>query len=466
MKKLLLIIILISSSINSQNITLDNTFGTSGITTLNRVNTRGSVMKLQSDGKILILGFVETSSTIFITRLNIDGSLDLNFGNNGFFETNSNEDFVSINILSNDKILIGLSSPTKIIKLNSNGSLDTSFGTNGEVDLSSLITSSFLRTVLVEPDNSILAIGYDQIVKVLSNGTIDTSFGVNGNIDTPISNSIYSNDNKLLSIISAGSGGSSGLYKLIKKEINGNLITSFGTNGEVSITDLDNNDTGFKIFTDSNGKIIVITSRETQLRITRYLANGQIDLSFAQNGNIIDNNNPPRLLDFKVNGTKLLFTGVSNTTQSPLNLYIAQYNENGTIDTSFNSNGIYLEDTNTANEYADNIYLLNNGDILVSGGYLNENENYFVARYINTTLSVNGINDRNQISFKNPSENELNIYSKKTIQTLMLFNSNGKIIRTSKGDFMDLSFINDGIYFIKIVFNDNQIIRSKLIIKK
>jgi len=466
MKKLLLIIILISSSINSQNITLDNTFGTSGITTLNRVNTRGSVMKLQSDGKILILGFVETSSTIFITRLNIDGSLDLNFGNNGFFETNSNEDFVSINILSNDKILIGLSSPTKIIKLNSNGSLDTSFGTNGEVDLSSLITSSDLRTVLVEPDNSILAIGYDQIVKVLSNGTIDTSFGVNGNIDTPISNSIYSNDNKLLSIISAGSGGSSGLYKLIKKEINGNLITSFGTNGEVSITDLDNNDTGFKIFTDSNGKIIVITSRETQLRITRYLANGQIDLSFAQNGNIIDNNNPPRLLDFKVNGTKLLFTGVSNTTQSPLNLYIAQYNENGTIDTSFNSNGIYLEDTNTANEYADNIYLLNNGDILVSGGYLNENENYFVARYINTTLSVNGINDRNQISFKNPSENELNIYSKKTIQTLMLFNSNGKIIRTSKGDFMDLSFINDGIYFIKIVFNDNQIIRSKLIIKK
>ena len=466
MKKLLLIIILISSSINSQNITLDNTFGTSGITTLNRVNTRGSVMKLQSDGKILILGFVETSSTIFITRLNIDGSLDLNFGNNGFFETNSNEDFVSINILSNDKILIGLSSPTKIIKLNSNGSLDTSFGTNGEVDLSSLIISSDLRTVLVEPDNSILAIGYDQIVKVLSNGTIDTSFGVNGNIDTPISNSIYSNDNKLLSIISAGSGGSSGLYKLIKKEINGNLITSFGTNGEVSITDLDNNDTGFKIFTDSNGKIIVITSRETQLRITRYLANGQIDLSFAQNGNIIDNNNPPRLLDFKVNGTKLLFTGVSNTTQSPLNLYIAQYNENGTIDTSFNSNGIYLEDTNTANEYADNIYLLNNGDILVSGGYLNENENYFVARYINTTLSVNGINDRNQISFKNPSENELNIYSKKTIQTLMLFNSNGKIIRTSKGDFMDLSFINDGIYFIKIVFNDNQIIRSKLIIKK
>jgi uncharacterized delta-60 repeat protein len=462
MKKLLLFIIFISFNAFSQNINLDSSFGTNGISVLDRINTVGSTMELQTDGKILISGFIESTSTTFIARINVDGTLDTSFGNNGYFEISGESLFLDpINILSDNNVLVGLNSPDKIIKLNSNGSIDTSFGTNGEADLSSLTTD--FRSILIESDNSILAIGFNHIIKLLPNGTIDTSYGTNGKLDTSISNSIYAGDNNILSII-ANTGGT-GLYKLIKKDANGNLITTFGTNGEVDITDLDTEDLGFGLFIDNNGKIIVITSRETQLRVTRYLVNGQIDISFAQNGNLIDNNNPPRLLDFKANGNKLLFTGVTNTTQSPLNLYISQYNENGTIDTSFNTNGIFIENTNTAEEFSDNIYLLNNGNILVSGAYFNESEKYFVARYSTSTLSVNEIDEKIEIVFQNPIENELNIYSQTKIKRISLINSSGSIIKNSESNYINTSFISSGIYFIKIYF-ENGGISTKKVIKK
>jgi uncharacterized delta-60 repeat protein len=463
MKKLLLLIIFISLNVFSQNINLDSSFGTNGISVLDRINTVGSTMELQTDGKILVSGFIESTTTTFIARLNTDGTLDTSFGNNGYFEISGESLFLDpINILSDNKVLVGLNSPDKIIKLNSNGALDTSFGTNGETDLSSL-TSDF-RSILVESDNSILAIGFNHIIKLLPNGTIDTSYGTNGKLVTPISNSIYSEDNNILSIISAGTGGS-GMYKLIKKDANGNLITTFGTNGEVDITDLDNEDSGFGLFIDNNGKIIVIASRETQLRVTRYLANGQIDSSFAQNGNLIDNNNPPRLLDFKSNGNKLLFSGVTNTTQSPLNLYISQYNEDGTIDTSFNTNGIFIENTNTAEEFSDNIYLLNNGKIIVSGAYFNESEKYFVARYSTSTLSVNEIDEKIEIVFQNPLENELNLYSQKIRTGITLIDLNGSIVKNFRGNSMDTSFISSGMYFIKILLDDGRIVTRKVIKK-
>jgi len=463
MKKILFYFIFISLNTFSQNINLDSSFGTNGISVLDRINTEGSTMEIQTDGKILISGFIDSSTTTFIARLNADGSIDTNFGVNGFVDIVGEPLFLRPIInLSDSKILIGLSSPSKIIKLNSNGSIDTTFGTNGEVDLSSLTTN--FRSVLIESDNSILAIGYNHIIKLLSNGTIDTSFGTNGKLDTPISNSIYSKDNNLLSIISGGASGS-GLYKLIKKDNNGNLITAFGTNGEVSITDLDSEDLGFGLFIDNNGKIIVITSRETQLRVTRYLENGQIDLSFAQNGNLIDNNNPPRFLDCKSNGNKLLFAGVSNTAQSPLNLYITQYNEDGSIDSSFNTNGIYIENTNTAEEFTDNIYLLNNGDILASGAYINESETYFVARYSTSTLSISDIDKKIDVVIQNPIEDELNIYSQNKIKEISLINSSGSIIKQSKNNYINTSIISSGIYFIKISLDDGRIITRKVIKK-
>lgn len=463
MQKLLLFFIYIPFITFSQNINLDNSFGTNGISVIDRINSVGSTMELQTDGKILISGFIESTSTTFIARLNIDGSLDTSFGANGYFEISGESLIINpINILSDDKMLVGLNTTNKLVKLNTDGSHDTSFGINGEVDLSSL--TSYFRSILVESDNSILAIGFGHIIKLFPNGTLDASYGTNGKLDTPISNSIYANDGNILSIISAGTGVSD-QYKLIKKDVNGNLITAFGTNGEVAITDLDTEDRGFGLFIDNNGKIIVITSRETQLRVTRYLENGQIDVSFAQNGNLIDNNNPPRLLDFKTNGNKLLFTGVTNTSQSPLNLYISQYNEDGTIDTSFNTNGIYIENSNIAEEFSDNIYLLNNGDILVSGGYLNESEKYFVARYSSSTLSINDFEEINNVVFQNPIENELKIYSQKEIKQITLIDFNGSIIRQSYSNQINTSNISSGIYIIRILFNDNSI-TSKKVIKK
>ncbi|MFD2908018.1 T9SS type A sorting domain-containing protein [Flavobacterium ardleyense] len=462
-KTLLLIITLITYNVSSQNIALDNSFGTDGIAALDRVGSTGSYMTLQPDGKILFAGYLEASGTNFIARLNADGSLDSTFATNGYFNiTGMSEDLLGITLLTNGEILFNFNFPAKLFKLDANGNSVTTFGNNGEVDLSA--QSQDLRSVLIEPDNSILAIGHGHIIKLTSNGIIDSSFGIDGKVDTPISITIYANDNNLLSIISAGLGGS-GQYKLVKKSTNGDLVTSFGTDGGVDITDLDNDDTGFGLFTDNTGRIIVVTSREAQLRITRYLQNGTIDTTFGQNGNLIENNNPPLLIDYKANGNKLLFAGVTNLGQSPINAYIVQYNEDGTIDTDFNTEGFFIENTNTEEEIIDNIILINSETFLVSGQYTDAGENYFVAKYIPANLSIADVDKIDEVHFLNPFENELNVYSENEIKELSLLNLNGSVVKNVGGKTIDTSFVSKGIYFLKIAFEDGTTLVRKVIKK-
>lgn len=82
MKKIALFIItLISIHSFCQNINLDNSFGDNGFSVLDRIDSylMGTRMELQSDGKILVTGYVESTSTNFLCRLNSDGSIDSNF---------------------------------------------------------------------------------------------------------------------------------------------------------------------------------------------------------------------------------------------------------------------------------------------------------------------------------------------------------------------------------------------------
>jgi len=78
--------------------TYDNTFGNQGriiLETLHNANDRLWSMRLQSNGKILIGGgasypFPMEGTDFFVTKLNDNGELDLNFGNNGTFLTSFN----------------------------------------------------------------------------------------------------------------------------------------------------------------------------------------------------------------------------------------------------------------------------------------------------------------------------------------------------------------------------------------
>ena len=89
------------------------------------------------------------------------------------------------------------------------------------------------------------------------------------------------------------------------------------------------------------------------------------------------------------------------------------------------------------------------------------------SSYINSSpnFHLNEIDEKIEIVFQNPIENELNIYSQKIITGITLIDLNGSIVKNFRGNSMDTSFISSGMYFIKILLDDGRIVTRKVIKK-
>lgn len=159
---------------------LDTGFGTQGIVVSNPSGSSdfGTSLALQPDGKIivgahqeesLIPGVPEYDATII--RLNIDGSFDSSFGDNGFVKVDVNEEagyVSSVAVQENGKIVfVGahvLYSSSKFDmyfgRLNSDGSLDDSFGEGGIRHYAISEEEDAPQSVEILPDGKILFSGY------------------------------------------------------------------------------------------------------------------------------------------------------------------------------------------------------------------------------------------------------------------------------------------------------------------
>lgn len=129
-------------------------------------------MALQSDGKILVAGerYTPTGSEFALVRLNSNGTLDNSFGSSGtaqhppsFFSGAYNR-ANSLLVQSDGKILVAGyvdTTPRKmaIVRYNSNGTVDTSFGTGGITESSIGAGNSEINSIALEQTGKILAAG-------------------------------------------------------------------------------------------------------------------------------------------------------------------------------------------------------------------------------------------------------------------------------------------------------------------
>ena len=192
------------------NGTLDNMFGIGGIvnTTIN-IADMPYAMALQADGKIVVAGnarFNAAPPFIYhsvIVRYNIDGTLDNTFGTGGITTTavDPTEDGISsIAIQSDGKILAGgyAGKQFLIMRYSTNGILDTGFG-NGGIVLTTLEDQASIYSIALQNDGKILAAGTTgdisnfkfALARYNSDGSIDIGFGNNGNIKTDFDVSCY-----------------------------------------------------------------------------------------------------------------------------------------------------------------------------------------------------------------------------------------------------------------------------------
>ncbi|MFO7791191.1 MAG: T9SS type A sorting domain-containing protein [Bacteroidales bacterium] len=259
--------------------TIDTTFGSMGMVTTEFVDTvsaddqvRG--MAIQSDGKIVVAGIVDEGTTQWnfaMARYNMDGSLDLSFGENGKVITHFYTQSLlgNIDIQPDGKIILCGSLTNNALALaryNSDGSLDSSFGNDGKViDYSvDLAVETGLQS-----DGKIVCFGnkIDNgernfcITRYDVNGYIDTDFGNDGydilNFDLDLSLSsgtIQSNDKIVVAGVTNPCTDSSD-FVLAKYHQDGVLDTNFGDNGVV-VTDFGASEVCTSVALQEDDKIV------------------------------------------------------------------------------------------------------------------------------------------------------------------------------------------------------------------
>ena len=292
---------------------LDNSFGGNGSVAIDFQNSFDNAMAvaIQSDGKIVVSGYTESSGTsnIAVSRCNQNGSLDATFGSGGKVVTalNKVDSVSSMAIQPDGKIIVGgsLVDPTSndflLVRFNTDGSLDNSFGTNGVTTRDFFSGADAITALQLQPDGKIVAAGTTEdsapskawgLARFNTDGTRDASFGAGSGAtvrfvgdhtdDTPKGVALQPNGK----IVVAGfckSGGFTGEdFAVGRYNADGSVDTTFGSDGETTTDFCLGSDTAASVLLQPDGKIVaagttVISLDGSDFALVRYNADGSLD---------------------------------------------------------------------------------------------------------------------------------------------------------------------------------------------
>lgn len=397
-------------------VSLDSTFGTNGkvITTYGHESYISKTV-LQTGEKIISVGAASNGSNLdwAVAQYDSDGSLDTNFGTGGIVlkDFGGDDAISSIKIQSGGKIIVGGFSHIAanfqwtLARFNSNGLIDNSFGINGN----GLVTTftgihSVLNSILLQPDEKIIAIGYSQnqgqdelaIARYNPDGSPDITFGPGGTVTTPIGNSndrgnavALQSDGKIVVFGDFDAGGHDNVF-LARFTANGALDTLFGTGGIVK-DNYEYHNGARDIALQSDGKILITgatknNSGSLDTYIARYDSTGALDGTFGSGGKTIisfaSGDDVANSLLLQPDG-KMILGGYENVGgSSGTDFALRRFKTDGTLDTEFGSNGYFVTPIGSGNDAINGIALQNNGKIIAAGTAYNGTHNdWALARY-------------------------------------------------------------------------------------
>ncbi len=353
---------------------LDTTFGVSGGYVVSdflaaQVDEVANDVAVQTDGKIVIVGSRYAAVNAYdylVARYNADGTLDTTFSGDGIFLlNNSNSDNLNAVAIQTDGKIVAVgqsnsSSEAYVIRLNTNGTLDTTFSGDGIFEIPN---AGIALSVALQTDGKVVIgsrglSGESIIVRLTTAGALDTTFDTDGLVSLspshfePYGLAIQSNGR----IVVAGTSSifAGGDISTVRLLTTGALDPSFDSDG-IAVTAVyagDSESRSLAIQTD--GKIVVgggpgANGSETESALVRYNSNGSLDTTFDGDGiktfnlNIGSGDKYFNDLTVQTDG-KILAIG--DTTYSVPSLFVVEdftilrLNADGSSDTSFDGNGI------------------------------------------------------------------------------------------------------------------------------
>jgi uncharacterized delta-60 repeat protein len=395
---------------------LDTTFGTTGQIIIDAggnegiasVNAMGEVgmytpinpaIAIDSDNKVVIAG--NTTSELgaplynaIITRLNADGTVDPSF-NSGIIETVNMGQlaglpqptygaFGDVLIQPNGKIVASGSVSTQpfglpasgFARFNVDGTLDTSFGSGTGVSVLNAVNSfNYAITLGLQSDGKIVGAGCTVtsfesgsenifVVRLNNDGSLDTTFNSpNGyfvldlaiipNFNfPPVEGSlrlVVQPDDKIVVTATTQKPDTTVEYLTLRLTTSGTLDTTFGAPNGYVITDT-NNGVPYAICLQNDGKILVggTSNEKSNFTIIRYESDGTVDTSFGTNGfvTLLPDGFATRIMGLSnlwcnADGT-IFFAGgfIAEDDADNSSIVIGRLLDDGTLDGTFSPSGL------------------------------------------------------------------------------------------------------------------------------
>lgn len=365
--------------------TFDSSFGTDGMARFAPSTSHDFLEKIliREDGKILTAGrsrYDNSNYDIYVSRQNADGSLDATFGTNGIRHYQATQ-AIYINAardiaFGNDGLIFiagytydFTNNEAFVLCIDENGYEYPYFGNNGYA-ISEYGGGIVYEALDVDSYGRPIVTGYlnDTIVVRRYNavGQLDPSFGDNGTVQIGFDDALFSfgyainvlEDNKILvagTKVELGTNIQNAFIMRLKA--NGTLDNTFGNNGCLNLNVGDLAEYALDIAVDADGNYLVAGHSEMpnnsetlpkyEAYVTRVLSNGTIDTSFGTNGftrfelfeGEVAVNNSEAVVGAKDGQVFGTLYSYDHDTQES-RAYVYNLNENGQLNEDFAGTGI------------------------------------------------------------------------------------------------------------------------------
>ncbi len=233
------------------------------------------------------------------------------------------------------------------------GMLDTSFGSAGQV-LTDFLDFDDARAVVVQSDGKTIAAGSASngvdsdfaLARYNIDGSLDASFGAGGQITTNVSGDDTASgialtpDGKIVVVGRSVGAGFANVFSIVRYNSDGTLDTTFSGDGKATTALAANNSAqATAVAVQSDGKIIVAGDNvdplgDSHFALVRYRTNGTLDTTFNSNGKLLTSFGISANSVAIQSDGKIVTAGYGNN-----NFAIARFNSNGSYDSTFDGDG-------------------------------------------------------------------------------------------------------------------------------
>jgi len=346
------------------------------------------------------------------------GTLDNSFGGDGLVTTAAGtslsvvEDVIVTKLQDENEKLVAVGRSNDgggafdrfaVARYLSNGNLDTTFGGDGIVNTAVGSGNAAAFAGIQQTDGQLVVVGQAlnskqdvlqrtndfAVVRYNPNGSPDTGFGDEGKVLTPPHSTeaadvfedgahavVETPEHKLVVAGSSGTATDSD-FALVRYNPDGSLDLSFSSIGEKGkvTTDFGNsrNDVVFSMLQQADGKLFVAgfsnNGASDDFAVARYEADGTLDTTFNSNGkqrNSVGSGDDRGLSVIRQTDGNYVVAGYS-TTNGDEDIALVRYLPDGKLDSSFSGDGKVITSMGTRNDRAYQVMQLPDGKLLVAG---------------------------------------------------------------------------------------------------